>query len=80
MRCYISETRSLAMGDQYQVLTAPLVNVRVTSNLNSFTSNKRYDRSLTIGDLKVSMEVFSRATHNTVQTQASTPADVTLSL
>uniref|UniRef100_A0A0P4W9W7 CAP-Gly domain-containing protein n=1 Tax=Scylla olivacea TaxID=85551 RepID=A0A0P4W9W7_SCYOL len=44
---------------EVQVNTAPLVNVRVTSNVNSFTAEKRFDRSLTIGDLKGRLELVT---------------------
>lgn len=41
------------------VSSAPLVNVRVTSNVNSFTAEKRFDRALTIGDLKGRLELVT---------------------
>ncbi|XP_050702958.1 tubulin-folding cofactor B-like [Eriocheir sinensis] len=41
------------------VKTAPLVNVRVTSNVNNFTAEKRFDRALTIGDLKGRLELVT---------------------
>ncbi|KAK4315812.1 hypothetical protein Pmani_012969 [Petrolisthes manimaculis] len=48
------------MGDlNIRVNTAPLVNVRVTSNLNNFTAEKRFDRSLTISDLKGRLELVT---------------------
>ncbi|XP_042242727.1 tubulin-folding cofactor B-like [Homarus americanus] len=49
------------MGDQYQVITAPLVNVRITSSLNSFMAEKRFDRGLTIGDFKGRLELITGA-------------------
>lgn len=39
------------------ISSAPVVNVRVTSNINSFAAEKRFDKSLTIGDLKVSLSM-----------------------
>ncbi|XP_045109730.1 tubulin-folding cofactor B-like [Portunus trituberculatus] len=44
---------------EVQVNTAPLVNVRVTSNVNNFTAEKRFDRALTIGDLKGRLELVT---------------------
>ncbi|CAL4154277.1 unnamed protein product, partial [Meganyctiphanes norvegica] len=45
----------------YEVHTAPLVNVRITSNLSNFAAEKRYDRGLTIGDLKGRLELVTGA-------------------
>lgn len=38
-----------------KVISAPVVNVKVTSSINSFMTERRFDRSLTVGDLKVSL-------------------------
>lgn len=51
---------------QYQVITAPLVNVRVTSSLNSFMAEKRFDRGLTVGDLKGRLELVTGASAGTM--------------
>ncbi|XP_068212336.1 tubulin-folding cofactor B-like [Palaemon carinicauda] len=50
------------MGDRIEIITAPLVNVRVTSNLNSFMAEKRFDRGLNIADLKGRLELITGAT------------------
>lgn len=44
-----------------EIHTAPLVNVRITSNLSQFQAEKRYDRGLTIGDLKGRLELVTGA-------------------
>ena len=44
---------------EYKVLTADIVNVFITSNITSFTSEKRFDKSLTITDLKSKLEMIS---------------------
>jgi len=44
---------------EYQVITADLVNVFITSNITSFTSEKRFDKSLTVSDLKSKLEMIS---------------------
>merc|ERR1711936_1272250 len=44
---------------EYKVLTADLVNVFITSNITSFTSEKRFDKSLTVSDLKSKLEMIS---------------------
>ncbi|XP_071519896.1 tubulin-folding cofactor B [Panulirus ornatus] len=54
------------MGDQYQVITAPIVGVRVTSSLSSFMAEKRFDRSLTIGNLKGRLELITGASAGTM--------------
>lgn len=47
-----------------------MVNVRITSNLNSFMSEKRYDRGLTIGDLKGRLELVTGASSGTMVLEA----------
>ncbi|KAK7073516.1 hypothetical protein SK128_016790 [Halocaridina rubra] len=54
------------MGDQIEIITAPLVNVRVTSSLNSFMAEKRFDRGLTVGDLKGRLELITGASAGTM--------------
>lgn len=49
------------MGEQIQIITAPLVNVRITSSLNSFMAEKRFDRGLTVADLKGRLELITGA-------------------
>jgi len=44
---------------EYKVVTADLVNVFITSNITSFTSEKRFDKSLTVSDLKSKLEMIS---------------------
>jgi len=46
----------------YAVITSDLVNLFITSNISSFTSEKRFDKSLTVGDLKVKLELISGGT------------------
>ncbi|KAB7504958.1 Tubulin-folding cofactor B, partial [Armadillidium nasatum] len=43
------------------ISSAPIVNVKVTSNINSFAAEKRFDKSLTIGDLKARLELITGA-------------------
>eukprot|EP00092_Neocalanus_flemingeri_P005057 GFUD01005438.1.p1 GENE.GFUD01005438.1~~GFUD01005438.1.p1 ORF type:complete len:255 (+),score=74.90 GFUD01005438.1:177-941(+) len=43
---------------EYKVVTSDLVNVFITSNITSFTSEKRFDKSLTVSDLKSKLEMI----------------------
>jgi len=47
--------------ESIQIQSAPMVNVRVTSSLNSFMAEKRFDRSLTVADLKMRLEMVTGA-------------------
>jgi len=44
---------------EYKVLTSDLVNVTITSNITSFTSEKRFDKALTVSDLKSKLEMIT---------------------
>lgn len=47
--------------ESFKVLTGDLVNVFITSNITSFTSEKRFDKSITIMDLKSKLELITGA-------------------
>jgi len=47
--------------ETFKVLTGDLVNVFVTSNITSFTSEKRFDKSITIFELKSKLELITGA-------------------
>jgi len=57
----VNTSGTIATMSQYEIHTAPLVNVRITSNLSNFAAEKRYDRGLTIGDLKGRLELVTGA-------------------
>lgn len=44
---------------EYKVVTGDLVSVYITSNITSFTSEKRFDKSLTVSDLKSKLEMIT---------------------
>ncbi|XP_027223599.1 tubulin-folding cofactor B isoform X1 [Penaeus vannamei] len=67
--------KQAVMADEIQIITAPLVSVRVTSNVNSFTAEKRYDRSLTIGDLKGRLELITGGSAGTMSLEVYDPDD-----
>jgi len=50
----------------YEVHTPALVNVRITTNLSSFASEKRYDRGLTIAEVKGRLELVTGASPGTM--------------
>ena len=41
------------MSESITIASAALINVRVTSSLNDFMAEKRFDRGLTVAELKV---------------------------
>ena len=45
------------MTEEYRVITNPFVKVTVTSNISSFAAERRFQRDLTIGALKVRIEL-----------------------
>ena len=47
---------------QFQVITNDFLNVFISSNITSFTSEKRFDKSLTVADLKSKLELITGAT------------------
>nr|CAG4636011.1 EOG090X02PU [Eubosmina coregoni] len=47
--------------DDYQVVTASTVNITVTSNITSYVVEKRFAKSLTIGELKGKLELVTGA-------------------
>lgn len=49
------------MGEEFKVVTAPIVQLFVTSNLNSFGSERRFQKSLTISELKNKLELLTGA-------------------
>ncbi|CAH1262275.1 TBCB [Branchiostoma lanceolatum] len=44
---------------EFSVVTSPVVNVQISSSLSSFGSEKRFDKSLTIGALKMKLELIT---------------------
>ncbi|XP_046578955.1 tubulin-folding cofactor B-like [Haliotis rubra] len=51
----------------YQVITQSVVNVRVTSNVNTFGSERRFQKDLTISDLKNKIELLTGASSGTMK-------------
>ena len=47
---------------EFQVITNDFLNVFISSNITSFTSEKRFDKSLTVADLKSKLELITGAT------------------
>ena len=47
---------------EFRVVTGDFVNVFITSNITSFTSEKKFDKSMTIFDLKEKMELITGGT------------------
>ena len=46
---------------EYTIVTEGIVNVHITSNCNSFTSEKKFNKDLTIADLKNKLELITGA-------------------
>jgi len=44
---------------EFKVITGDFLNVFITSNITSFTSEKRFEKSLTVADLKDKLELIS---------------------
>lgn len=57
------------MSQNITIESAALINVRVTSTLNDFMAEKRFDRGLTIADLKCRLELITGATAGTMTLQ-----------
>ncbi|XP_071080298.1 tubulin-folding cofactor B-like [Haliotis cracherodii] len=51
----------------FQVITQSVVNVRVTSNVNTFGSERRFQKDLTIADLKNKIELLTGASSGTMK-------------
>jgi len=47
--------------DSYKVVTGDMVNVWITSNITSFTSQKKMDKSITVAELKSKLELICGA-------------------
>jgi len=47
---------------EFKVITGDFLNVFITSNITSFTSEKRFEKSLTVADLKDKLELISGGT------------------
>ena len=52
---------SLVVTHEYRVVTEGLVNVFITSNCNSFQSEKKFSKDLTVNDLKNKLELITGA-------------------
>ena len=51
-----------ALGkESFKVVTGDMVTVFITSNITSFTSEKRMDKSITVADLKSKLELICGA-------------------
>ena len=47
--------------ETYKVITGDMVNVSITSNITSFTSEKRFDKSITVTELRSKLELICGA-------------------
>ena len=47
--------------DSFKVVTGDMVNVWITSNITSFTSQKKMDKSITVAELKSKLELICGA-------------------
>ena len=52
---------SMLVPQEYRVVTEGLVNVFITSNCNSFTSEKKFSKDLSVADLKNKLELITGA-------------------
>ena len=55
---------------EFVVITSDFVNVFITSNITSFTSEKKFDKSLTVADLKSKLEMITGGTAGTMKVAA----------
>ena len=55
---------------EFVVVTSDFVNVFITSNITSFTSEKKFDKSLTVADLKSKLEMITGGTAGTMKVAA----------
>ena len=55
---------------EYHVVTGDFVNVFITSNVTSFTSEKKFEKSLTVFDLKCKLEMIAGGTAGTMKVAA----------
>ena len=65
-RTFRKETKykmtSYELGKEtYKVITGDMVNVSITSNITSFTSEKRFDKSITVTELRSKLELICGA-------------------
>ena len=60
---------------EYTVVTGDLVNVFITSNVASFTSEKRFDKSLSVAELKSKLEMITGGSASTMKISAFTKED-----
>lgn len=47
---------------EYRILTAGMVNLQISSNITSFVSEKKFDKSISVGDLKMKLEMITGGT------------------
>ena len=60
---------------QFSVITNDFVNVFISSNITSFTSEKKFDKSLTIADLKSKLELITGGNSGSMDITAFTKED-----
>ena len=60
---------------QFSVITNDFVNVFISSNITSFTSEKKFDKSLTIADLKSKLELITGGNSGSMHITAFTKED-----
>ena len=55
---------------EFRVTTSDFVNVFITSNITTFTSEKKFDKSLTVADLKSKLEMITGGTAGNMKVAA----------
>ena len=60
---------------EFSVITNDFVNVFISSNITSFTSEKKFDKSLTIADLKSKLELITGGNSGNMRITAFTKED-----
>ncbi|XP_048378611.1 tubulin-folding cofactor B [Stegostoma tigrinum] len=61
--------------ESYQVVSAPAVEVRITSPFTSFVSEKRFNRSITVSELKCKLELIVGSPASCMELQLFSPDD-----
>ena len=71
-----SKMTDYALGkESFKVVTGDVVTVFITSNITSFTSEKKFDKSLTIADLKSKLELITGGNSGSMNITAFTKED-----
>ncbi|XP_013417540.1 tubulin-folding cofactor B [Lingula anatina] len=58
------------MSEQYSVVTQSVVNVTVSSNINSFGTERRFPKDIPIAELKMKLELLTGASSATMKLEA----------